>query len=173
MQISIIVAVAKNGVIGNNNQLPWHLPEDLQRFKQLTTGHHILMGSSTFDSIGKTLPNRTNMILSSNTIENKGVVNINSLWDGIDQAEKAGETELFIIGGEHIYKQALAYATKIYLTQIHKEFEGDRYFKFNATEWEIKKSETHKNSDFEYSYQIYERSLIGQPLACGIGSNFC
>ena len=126
MSLSIIVAIAKNGVIGLKNRLPWHLPEDLKHFKEITLGHPILMGDRTFESLGKPLPGRENVVLTlDKNYSAKGVVIIHSL----DEAVKRYATkEAFVIGGATIYKLALPLADKLYLTLIDKDFEGDAFF---------------------------------------------
>ena len=160
--LSIIVAVAKNNVIGKDNQLIWHLPEDLKRFKKLTTGHTIIMGRKTFESLGRVLPNRKHIILCNDadlkiTNENVTIVeDINKLDEYIDNQE-----ENFIIGGATIYKLLLPKADKLYLTKINQEFEGDVYFpKINEQEWEmIEKEKGLKNEEnpYDYTYVTYVR----------------
>ncbi|MCU0469712.1 MAG: dihydrofolate reductase [Arcicella sp.] len=137
MKLSLIVAVAENGVIGNNNQLIWHLPNDLKQFKRLTTGHCIIMGRKTFDSIGKPLPNRTSIIISRNAdFKVIDCFTVDSLEKAISIAQEKGETEAFIIGGAEIYRQTLPFVDKIYLTEVHHSFEGDTFFpKINGTIW--------------------------------------
>lgn len=126
MLISLVAAVSTNQVIGKNNQLIWHLPADLKHFKNITTGHTILMGRKTFDSIGKPLPNRRNIIIS----RSKNLVDGCEVADSLEVALKLceAETEIFIIGGAEIYKQSMQFANRIYLTKIHQKFEGDTFF---------------------------------------------
>lgn len=129
MKLSIIVAVAENGVIGHNNQLIWHLPEDLKMFKRLTSGHPIIMGRKTFESIGKPLPNRTSIIITKNPeFQVEGCITVHSLEDAIEAANEIEENEAFIIGGAEIYRLSLPFADKIYLTEVHHAFEGDTFF---------------------------------------------
>lgn len=124
--LSIIAAIAKNGVIGNQGKLPWHLPEDLKHFKETTLGHPIVMGRKTFESIGKPLPGRENIVLTRDqTFQGKGVTVIHSLADAI---ENHPDEEIFVIGGAEIYQLALPLADKLYLTLIDQEFPGDTYF---------------------------------------------
>lgn len=119
MRISLIVAKSENNAIGLDNKLPWHLKDDLQNFKKLTMGHHILMGRKTFESIGKALPGRMSLVVSSEPRANQDAVFwFNSIFRAIKQAERNGETELFIIGGEKIYKYALSLIDRIYLTEV-------------------------------------------------------
>ena len=146
MKLSLIVAVAENGVIGNNNQLIWHLPHDLRQFKRLTTGHCIIMGRKTFDSIGKPLPNRTSIIISRNIdFQIEGCITVSSLENAIIEAQKIESEEAFIIGGAEIYRLALPIVDKIYLTEVHHQYEGDTFFpEIDKTIWQ----ETHRE-DFE------------------------
>lgn len=127
MNISIIVAMDNKRVIGRDNQLPWHLPEDLKRFKQITMGHPIVMGRKTFASIGKTLPGRENIVLSKNPDFQSEGVTLAKNFDEILLRSQKGE-EIFIIGGAEIFKMALPHVSKIYLTLIDDEFEGDVFF---------------------------------------------
>jgi dihydrofolate reductase len=123
--INIIVAMSKNRVIGNANTLIWHLPEDLRRFKQLTTGNTIVMGRKTYESIGKPLPNRRSIIITRDTnYKVDGCEVVNSL----EEALELSNNNCFIIGGGEIYKQSLKIADRIYLTLVHKDFEGDTTF---------------------------------------------
>jgi dihydrofolate reductase len=129
MKLSLIVAVAKNGIIGHNNQLIWHLPNDLKQFKRLTTGHCIIMGRKTFKSIGKPLPNRTSIIISRNMdFQIEGCITVNSLENAISEAKKIETEEAFVIGGAEIYRLALPIVDKIYLTEVHHTYEGDTFF---------------------------------------------
>ena len=121
--------MSKNRVIGCDGQLPWHLPEDLQRFKQLTMGHTLLMGRKTFESIGRPLPGRTSYILSRTPqFAAPGCRVFPELAAALAAAEIAGETELFICGGEELYRQTLPLCQRIYLTELENEVVGDRYF---------------------------------------------
>jgi dihydrofolate reductase len=129
MLISLIVATAQNGVIGRDNQLIWHLPDDLKQFKRLTTGHPILMGRKTFDSIGKPLPNRTSIVITrSKNWTHEGVVVVNSVEEAVEAARQTGTDEAFVIGGAEVYRLTLPIANKIYLTEVKADFEGDAFF---------------------------------------------
>jgi dihydrofolate reductase len=132
MIISIIAAVARNRVIGVNNQLPWHLPEDLQYFKKLTMGKPIIMGRRTHESIGKPLPSRQNIIVTRSNLTFPGCETAQSIECALDIAN--GVEEIFIIGGAQIYKTALPLAHRLYLTEIDIEVEGDTYFP-QFTDW--------------------------------------
>ena len=129
MLISLIVAMAANRCIGRDGKLPWHLLDDLQRFRQLTMGHSLLMGRKTFESIGRPLPGRTSYVLSRTPgFAAPGCHTVNELHTAIEAAESAGETELFICGGEEIYRLALPLCERIYLTELAREVTGDRFF---------------------------------------------
>lgn len=155
--LSIIVAVANNNVIGKNNKLIWNIPEDLKRFKEITTGKKIIMGRKTFESIGKILPNRFHIILSKkrdNKIEeNEKILVINDV--ALLKEYIASEEECFVIGGETIYKLLLPYAKKIYLTKIYHDFDGDTFFpKIDKTKWkEIFNQKVLKNEENSYNYE--------------------
>ena len=135
MMISLIAAVSENGVIGKNNTLPWSLPDDLKRFRELTKGKPIIMGWKTFQSIGRPLANRVNIVLSKENIEIPGCVVAHSIEEALRAAGNA--KELMVIGGGSVYAQFLSQADRMYLTEIHATIEGDTYFpKFNPEEWE-------------------------------------
>lgn len=159
MKISIIVAIAKNNVIGAKNKLLWKLDGDLPRFKKITYGHHILMGQKTFDSIGKVLPGRTNLILSfDQSYKVPGAFVFNNPEEAVRFAEIAGETELMVIGGGMIYKHFLPLASKIYLTKVLKDYEGDVVFpEINMDEWKQIDNETHLDSNPPFEYKTFER----------------
>lgn len=137
MLISLIVATAQNGVIGRDNQLIWHLPDDLKQFKRLTTGHPIIMGRKTFESIGKPLPNRTSIVITRNEHwQFEGVIVVNSVQEAIEAARQTGTEEAFVIGGAEIYQMMLPASDKIYLTEVTADFEGDAYFRIpDQNEW--------------------------------------
>lgn len=157
MRISLIVAKSENNVIGIHNKLPWHLKDDLQNFKKLTTGHHILMGRKTFESIGKALPGRMSLVISSEPRPNEeNVFWFTSIFRAIKQAERSGESELFIIGGEKIYKYALSLIDRIYLTEVKANLEGDAFFpQLSVKNWKkISEQSFLKNADNDYDYNI-------------------
>lgn len=160
--LSIIVAVAENNVIGKDNKLIWHLPEDLKRFKRLTTGHTIIMGRKTFESLGRVLPNRKHVILCNDMEMNIDDENVEILEDISMLKEYIdSEEEHFIIGGATIYKLLMPYANKLYLTLIHEEFDGDVYFpEIEEKDWKvIDREQGLKNEEnpFEYEYITFER----------------
>jgi dihydrofolate reductase len=129
MLISIIVAVSENGVIGKDNQLLWRLPDDLKRFKQLTLNHPMIMGRKTFESIGKPLPGRTSIVITSQKeFSADGVVVAHSLDEALDKARSIEASEAFIIGGGEIYKQALPLTDRLYVTEVKTSIDGDTFF---------------------------------------------
>jgi dihydrofolate reductase len=161
--ISAIVAHAENRVIGKDNKMPWHLPADLKHFKEITTGHPILMGRKTFESIGKPLPNRTNLILTRDTlfIAPEGTIVVHSLEAALQEVRKIAASQLFIIGGAQLYEQFLPNIQKLYLTLIHHPFEGDTFFpKLNEAEWETIAEEHHESDEknaFAYHFKTLQR----------------
>ncbi len=159
--ISIIVATAENGVIGKDNQLLWKLSADLKRFRILTTGHSVIMGRKTFESIGRPLPNRTNIVISrqKDLTLPEGVLKVNSLETAIETAKNyAGNEEIFIIGGGNVYEQALKITDKIYLTEVKASIEGDAFFPaLNIDEWkEIVRTFYQKDEKNEYDFDFIE-----------------
>ncbi len=160
MHLSIIVATDLSNGIGKNNQLIWHLPNDLKHFKQLTTGHCMLMGRKNFESIGRVLPNRTSVIISRNTnYEAEGCIVVASVEAALQAVQH--EDEVFVIGGGEIYRQMLGLVSKIYLTLVHHRFDADTFFpELNENEWN-KISCTHFIADekhqYNYSFLEYHR----------------
>ena len=125
---SIIVAQSQNRVIGINNTLPWHLPADLKRFKEITMGHHMIMGRKTYESIGKPLPGRTSIVITRDkSLHFEGCTMAHSLAEAFEIAERNGETEAFVIGGADLIKQSIDLCDKLYLTTIHQDFAGDTF----------------------------------------------
>ncbi len=160
MKKSLIVACSSNNVIGKENDLPWHLPEDLKHFKKLTTGHHIIMGRKTFESIGKPLRNRTSVVLSRNDMYfPKGAISAISIEEALTFAEQNLEEEAFIIGGGQIYQQAIDLVDTLYVTRIHKEIEGDTFFPLiDETKWKKVASIDKEGKEFDYSFETYQKS---------------
>lgn len=154
--ISIIVAVAKNNVIGNNGIMPWKIKGEQIRFKELTTGHTIIIGRKTFEAEGKPLPNRRTIVVSTTkNIEGKNCVTVKSLEEALELAKD--EKEIFIAGGGEIYRQVLPMTDKVYLTIIDKVIEGDVYFpKVNEVEF-VKTHEERIEGEIPYTYYTYER----------------
>lgn len=147
-EITLIVAVGENDAIGKDNQLIWHLSDDLKRFKELTNGHHIIMGRKTFESFPKPLPNRTHIVISrqDNYQVPSGVILVNNLEDAFDAAK--ADKQPFVIGGGEIYKQAMPYADKIELTRVHEDFEADTFFpKIDTTIWKESQNRYHAKDE--------------------------
>ena len=155
--IKIIVAMSKNRVIGNNNELIWKLSSDLKRFKELTTNNPVVMGRKTYESIGRPLPNRRNIIITRNLeYEAEGCEIVSSL----EEALLLSGNDCFIIGGGEIYNQSIELADKIYLTLVHKDFEGDTTFPELGKEWakmESKDFEADEKNEYNYSFIEYDR----------------
>lgn len=162
MKISIIVAAAENGVIGKDNQLLWKLSSDLKRFKNITTGHYILMGRKTFESIGKPLPNRTSLIISRNfSCESENCFVFKTINDALVFAAKHGQEEIFVVGGGEIYKQTMPLANTIHLTIVHTEIEGDTHFEYDDSNWKVLHSEfipEDEKNEFDTTYIVLERT---------------
>ena len=157
MIISLIAAIGKNNVIGVDNKLPWKLSADLKRFRQITSGKPVIMGRKTFESIGKPLPNRINIILTRDeNYKAQGCVVVHSAEEALDAAKD--NEEIMIIGGEQIFKEFLPVSNKMYITFIDKEFEGDSYFpEYNKNEWKETFREDHNEGGLKYSFVDFER----------------
>lgn len=160
MIISAVVVVDQNHGIGKNNQLLVYFPADLKRFKNITSGHSIIMGRKTFDSMGKALPNRRNIVVTRQSdLTLPGAEITNSLDESLALCE--GEKEVFIIGGAEIFRQALHKLDRIYLTKIHKSFDADTFFpEISATEWEETQKQDFgpdEQTDFSYSFITYQK----------------
>ena len=142
MKITIVAAIASNNVIGQKNSLPWDIPEDLKRFKQLTSGHIILMGRKTFDSIGRPLPNRTNIVITKDTnYQKKGIEIVFDEREALNLIKDLNQ-EVFIIGGSKIYELFEPWATSLMITRVLKDFEGDAFFPdINWNNWQIESKE--------------------------------
>lgn len=162
MKISSIVAVGKNNVIGKDNQIPWYLPEDLKWFKKNTLGHAVIMGRKCFESIGRPLPKRTNIIITRDIFYlAQGCEVVHSLSEALQLAQNEGETEAFIIGGGEIYLQSMDICDKIYLTEVEIDVEGDVFFPtLNSSEWKTSFEEKHlkdEKNEWNYTFKILER----------------
>lgn len=159
--ISIIVAVAKNWAIGKNNQLLWHIPADLKRFKQITLGHQLIMGKLTYLSLPKRpLANRTSIVITDIRDETfEGCITVYSIQQALDLCNDREET--FIIGGGSVYRQFLPHANKLYLTVVHKDFEADTFFpEIDTNQWKLVEQSDHgpdETNDFSYSFLVFEK----------------
>jgi len=159
MIVSIIVARAKNSVIGRNNDLPWKLSDDLKNFKKVTMGHHIIMGRKTFDSMGKPLPGRITIIITRDrTYHVDDCLIAHSVEEAVQLARLNNETEAFIIGGAEIIRQSIGLADKIYLTEVHANVEGDVYLpEIKMDQWRlINKADYGKSEKNQYDFSILE-----------------
>lgn len=159
--ISIIVAVAKNGVIGGKNGLLWHISDDLKRFKELTIGHPIIMGRKTYESIGQPLAGRTSLVITRNAnLSIQGCIVCSSVEDALEKAGKINEDEIFIIGGGEVYKQSIPLANKLYVTEVDLDINGDAYFPDYTEEFtkEISREEKFdEKSNLRYTWRTIER----------------
>ena len=157
--VSIIVAVAANGVIGDKNSLLWHISEDLRFFKRTTSGHPVIMGRKTFESLGRPLPNRTNVVISRTIDKIEGCIVVRSLEEAV--ALFPAEEEVFVIGGAQIYALALDIADRFYLTRVGHDYEGDTSFpEWDETKWELKQREAFECGEkypYPFAFEMYER----------------
>jgi dihydrofolate reductase len=162
MIISMIAAVARNFTIGKGNALPWEMPADMRYFMATTRGHHVIMGRTSFEDIGKPLADRTNIVVSRQSeYSAEGTFVVHSLEAALNLAEERGETEAFIIGGEQIFRQGLEKARRIYLTRIDADFDGDTHFPpFDQQQWhETKRTDFAPDDEnpHPYSFTVLER----------------
>lgn len=166
MKLALIAAYAQNRVVGIDNKLPWHLPEDLKYFKRCTSGKAIIMGRKTFDSIGRPLPNRTNIVISRNPeFEVEGVKVVSTLDEAIELAKAVNEVngidEIMVIGGATIYELTLPIADRLYLTHVHAKVEGDAYFpEVDFSNWhEVERADysASETNPYDYSFVVYEK----------------
>lgn len=162
MIVSAIVATAKNNVIGKDNNIPWYLPDDLKYFKAKTLNHHIIMGRKSYESIGRPLPKRTNIVVTRNLFfVASNCLIVHTVEEGLQIAQENGEEEVFIIGGAQIYELSLPYLDRLYLTEVDLEVEGDVFFPtLNMKEWNLVSEDPRKASgknEHDYNFKIYER----------------
>jgi dihydrofolate reductase len=166
--VSLIVAMDEKGGIGKDNRLPWHLSSDLRRFKQLTLGHHLIMGRKTYETIGKPLPGRATIVITRNVQFNPAGCQVtNSLEKALVLAQRNGETEAFIAGGGEIFIIALPLADRIYLTQLHTVVEANIFFPLlSYRDWneiESIEQQADEKNDYPYTFKVLERNLIPPP----------
>ncbi|WP_449536640.1 dihydrofolate reductase [Ferdinandcohnia sp. Marseille-Q9671] len=159
--ISLLLAMDKNQLIGKDNDLPWRLPADLAYFKRVTMGHPIIMGRKTYDSIGRPLPGRENIIVTRDkTYHAEGCKVIHSIEEIVTLSENT-EQELFVIGGAEIFKEILPYSDRLYITEIEEEFEGDTYFPaFDKADWKViskEKGIKDEKNQYDYTFLVYEK----------------
>ncbi len=161
--INIIVAVASNGVIGGGNQLLWHISEDLRHFKAITSGHPVIMGRKTYESLGRPLPNRDNIVITRSDIEIEGCRVVHSLEEALGLY--SSDDEVFIIGGAQIYAEAMPLAQRFYLTRVEHDYEGDTlYPEWSAEEWALVSSERfERGAKYEYPFVFEEYHRCATP----------
>lgn len=164
MRIALIAAASDNDVIGRDNDLPWHLPDEFRHFKQTTAGHYVIMGRRTWESRGTPLPKRTNVVVTSQpNYAAPGAVVVRSLAEALRLAEAAGEDEAFVIGGTRLYAEALPLAQRLYLTRVHATLEGDATFPpFDQADWrELDRREHPADDRHAYAFTIYTFERAG------------
>jgi dihydrofolate reductase len=166
--MSLIVAVSENNVIGKENKLPWYLPADLKFFKNTTWAMPVVMGRKTYESLGKPLPGRTNIVISRNSDwKAAGVILVSSLDAAVKEAAALDVKEVFVIGGAQIFQSALPLADKLYLTRIHETFEGDTFFPALDPGWKLasrKDFQADEKNLYAYSFETWEKIKTAQPV---------
>jgi dihydrofolate reductase len=163
--VKILVACDENRVIGKNNTLIWHLPADLKRFKELTTGQVIIMGRKTYESIGRPLPNRINIVITRQTgYQPEGVIIVHSLEEALLKAKSLHRGDIYVVGGAEIYEQSMGLADEIELTQLHDIFDGDAFFPIIDEQiWQMVSKErgvTDEKNPYQYSFVRYVRKVV-------------
>lgn len=164
MRIALIAAASDNDVIGRDNDLPWHLPDEFRHFKRTTKGHHVIMGRRTWESQAKPLPGRVNVVVSSRRdYEAPGATVVHSLDEALELARAAGEDEAFVIGGTRLYAEALGIADRIYLTRVHTTLEGDAHFPpYDPAQWREVARDRHE-ADPRHAYAFTMLTLDRAP----------
>ncbi|WP_428241248.1 dihydrofolate reductase [Gynuella sp.] len=166
MKLALVWAMARNRVIGKDNQLPWRLPNDMKRFRQLTTGKCVIMGRKTYDSLGRPLPDRENIVITrQQQLSLPGVHVVGSLEEAIELAESLSTTrqqdEIMVMGGAEIYARALPVADRLYITHVHADIEGDTCFpEFDMQPWQLQSTEefcADTDNSYDYSFAVYSR----------------
>lgn len=161
MLVSCIVAVSENGVIGKDGTLPWRLSSDLKRFKEITTGHHIILGRKNYEDIGRPLPNRVNLVLSRNeNLKIEGCEVFSSLEMALNFAKDSGETECFIIGGSEVYRLAMSYCKRLYLTCVETTIDGDVLMPSLGEGWVLEREEkfpADEKNQFPTTFKVFSR----------------
>jgi len=163
MLLSAITAVAENNVIGKNNSLPWRLPADMRYFKNTTMGHAVIMGRKTYDSFGKALPGRTNIVVTTRSgLTLPDAVVVHSVEEAVAKARETEPSEAFVLGGAQIYGEMLPITDRIYLTRIFESFEGDAFFpRLEPGDWKLASEERHEPDEknrYAYSFQLWKRA---------------
>ncbi len=162
MTVSLVVAAAENNAIGKNNQLLWHLPNDLKFFKNITWGMVVVMGRRTYESVNKPLPGRVNIVITRQADwKAEGTITAADIKDALKKAEATNCKEILVIGGGEIYKQAMPVADKIYITRVHATLEGDTFFpEINEAEWKLTSNDDFEKDEkhqYSYSFQTWEK----------------
>jgi dihydrofolate reductase len=169
MRVSLIAAAGANGVIGRRSALPWHLPADLRHFKQLTLGHHLILGRKTWEAVGKPLPGRRTIVVTRRPdyALPDGVERAASIEEALARAERQGEDEAFVAGGAEIYRASLPRADRIYLTRIHHDFAGDASFPdLDPEQWRLASRQDHPadaQNPYAFSFLTYDKRASGAP----------
>ncbi|MCP5041914.1 MAG: dihydrofolate reductase [bacterium] len=164
MKLSIFAAISENDVIGRRGGLPWRLPDELAYLKRTTMGHTLIMGRKTYESIGRPLPGRTSIVVTrqADYQPHPEVVVVNDFARGLEAADERGESELFVFGGESIYREALPGADRLYITRVHAQVEGDTFFpQLSLADWKLIREETHEADErhaYPFSLCVYERA---------------
>ncbi|HEX8974227.1 MAG TPA: dihydrofolate reductase [Patescibacteria group bacterium] len=157
-KISIICAIARNRAIGKNNQLLWHIPEDFKHFKETTSGHVIVMGQKTYESIGKPLPNRTTIVLTNDpAFQVEGVIVAHTFEEVFAKAKEIEKEEIFICGGGSVYAQTIGMADKLYLTVVEKDFDADTFFPEYGEFTKVVSERKSSDENFEYTFLELEK----------------
>lgn len=162
MKLSAIVAISKNNVIGKDNELPWYLPADLKYFKKITINHPVIMGRKSYEAIGQPLPKRTNIVLTRDPyFIASSIIVAHSVEEALALAYDIDTDEVFVIGGAMIFEHCLPFLDRLYITEIHADFDGDAFFpEWNREDWKLISEDHHtsdKKNEFDYSFKIYER----------------
>jgi dihydrofolate reductase len=161
MRLSIIVAISENNAIGRGNALPWRLPADLRRFKERTLGHALIMGRRTYESLGRTLPGRTSIVITKSDLASPGVFVVRSFDEALQKAREIEPEEAFVIGGRAVFAAALPVAERLYVTFVHAQVAGDVFFPERGLEgWVLLEDERHDadaRHPFPYSFRVYGR----------------
>jgi dihydrofolate reductase len=165
-RISLVVAMTKNRVIGANNRIPWHLPAEIKLFKEITMGHHMIMGRKTWESIGRLLPGRTTVVVSrSANYQVPGAIVVDTFEKAL--AAALGDDELMVIGGAQLFEAALPRANRIYLSVIDAEIHGDTYMpRFDLGQWNKTSSQAYKadaRNPYDFTFDVYDRAVIERP----------
>jgi len=162
VNLSIIVAVAENDVIGREGSTPWRLPKEMAYFRQTTVGHPIIMGRKTHEDIGQALPDRLNVVITSDKkYKTKGCIVVNSFEAALALPEVRNADEVFVVGGQSVNDQALPLADKLYLTRVHAKVKGDKFFHFSPKDWQLIWSERHEADDenkYSFEFIVYQRN---------------